>query len=100
MQISISSGDGNYNFSIACSTLKFIAMIARRRLFYFPLNIAVGGKFLNIASILGPNKKSVVQSGAEIYEVHVCVKTFPSICVFGKSFHLDSGVDNNDSRVV
>ena len=95
MQISISSGDGNYNFSIACSTLKFIAMIARRRLFYFPLNIAVGGKFLNIASILGPNKKS-----AEIYEVHVCVRTFPSICVFGKSFHLDSGVDNNDSRLV
>ena len=69
-------------------------------MFYFHLNIAVGGKFLNIASILGPNKKSVVQSGAEIYEVHVCVKTFPSICVVGKSFHLDSGVDNNDSRLV
>ena len=97
MQTSISSGDGNYNFSIACSTLKFIA---RRLLFYFHLNIAVGGKFLNIASILGPNKKSVVQSGAEIYEVHVCVQTFPSICVFGKYFHLDSGVDNNDSRLV
>ena len=29
----------------------------------------------------------------------MCVKTFPSICVVGKSFHLGSGVDNNDSRL-
>ena len=41
--------------SFAYPMLKFIA---RRRLFYFHLNIVVGGIFLNIqASVLGPNKK-------------------------------------------
>ena len=51
--------------SFAYLMLKFIA---RRRLFYFHLNIVVGGIFLNIASVLGPNKKSAVLTGAEIYD--------------------------------
>ena len=45
--------------------LKFIAL---RRLFYVHLNIVVGGIFLNIASVLGPNKKSAVLPGAVIYD--------------------------------
>ena len=48
--------------SFAYPMLKFIAL---RRLFYVHLNIVVGGIFLNIASVLGPNKKSAVLSGAD-----------------------------------
>ena len=52
--------------SFAYPMLKFIA---RRRLFYVHLfNIVVCGIFLNIASVLGPDKKSAVLPGAEIYD--------------------------------
>ena len=53
------------HLSFAYPMLKFIA---RRRLFYVHLNIVVCGIFLKIASVSGPDKKSAVLTGAEIYD--------------------------------